>query len=87
MKRAGQTKTISISVDASTHAALKRLAKRLHSGNVSATIAELAIDARKLEAQHAFIEKYELPELTQEARDRIDAEWVAPPKKKRKRAA
>ncbi len=85
MKRPGQTKTISISVDAGTLAALRVLARRTHDGNVSATIAELAITARKLEAQHALIEKYRLPPLSDEARSRIDAEWAPAPTPKRRR--
>ena len=87
--RAGRTKTTSFSLDEATLGNLRALALRRHNGNVSALLAELASREAKFAAAEAFFEKYGVPPLTDEAIERIEAEWrgEAPPKKKRKRAA
>jgi hypothetical protein len=87
--RAGRTKTTSFSLDATTLKNLKALAARRHKGNVSALLAELAAREAKFVAAEAFFEKYGVPPLTDDAIDRIEAEWRgdAPAKKARRRAA
>src|SRR5262249_43504540 len=73
-KRAGRTAKVSISIDREDLKALKQRAKRLHGGNVSAVIAELAADARLLEGMSDLVEWLGGPSLTNEDRERIDAE-------------
>ena len=95
-RRAGATETVGVSLDPGTKRTLKKLAAQKHHGNVSALIAEMAEDA----ARQAGFEKawawYGGPELTSEARDRVDAEleegWrlarkYAAKKKRRRKAA
>jgi hypothetical protein len=87
--RPGRTKTTSFSLDAATLKNLKALAARRHKGNVSALLAEVAAREAKFAAAEAFFEKYGVPPLTDEAIERIEAEWRgdAPSKKKPTRAA
>ena len=88
--RAGKTKTTSFSLDAATLQNLKALAARRHNGNVSALLAELAAREAKFAAAEAFFETYGVPPLTDDAIERIEAEWrgeSAPRKKSGRRAA
>ena len=87
--RAGRTKTTSFSLDPRTLKNLKALAARRHKGNVSALLAEVAEREVKFAAAEAFFEKYGVPQLTEEAIERVEGEWrgEAPEKKKRRRAA
>jgi hypothetical protein len=87
--RAGRTKTTSFSLDAETLASLKALARRRHEGNVSALLAEIARREAKFAAAEAYFEKYGIPPLTDDALERIEAEWrgESPRKKARRRAA
>ena len=87
--RAGRTKTTSFSLDEETLKNLKALAARRHRGNVSALLAEVAEREAKFVAAEAFLAKYRVAPLTEEARASIEAEWAAEPKRKRarKRAA
>lgn len=73
-KRAGVTEKVSISLNRDDLAALKKRAKRLHGGNVSAVIAELAADARQLEAMNELVDWLGGPDLTDEDRVRLDRE-------------
>ena len=67
---------------------LKALAARRHKGNVSALLAEIASREVKLVAAEALFEKWGIPPLTDEAIERIEAEWRGEaPKKRRRRAA
>ena len=75
-KRAGSTEKISISVLSSDLASLRKRAKRLYGGNVSAVIAELAADAALLEAMHDLIGRLGGPCLTDEDRESLDREWA-----------
>ncbi len=86
MKRAGTTEKISISLKQEDLKALKKRAKRLYDGNVSAVIAELAADAKLLEGMHDLVNWLGGPSLTVEDRQRIDREWrgESPAKKKKK---
>ena len=78
-KRPGTTKKISISLDADILTALKKRARRLHEGNLSAVIAELAADAALLEGMQALLDSLGGATLTDEDRARIDAEWAGTP--------
>ena len=85
-KRAGVTEKISISINREDLKALKRRAKRLHDGNVSAVIAELAADAKLLEGMNDLVDWLGGPSLTEEDRTSIDREQrgTAPAKRKSK---
>ncbi|MFZ5897321.1 MAG: hypothetical protein ACOY0T_40075 [Myxococcota bacterium] len=87
--RSGRTKTTSFSLDDATLKNLKALAIRRHNGNVSALLAEIAMREAKFAAAEAYFEKYNVPPLTPEAIERIEAEWqgVPSPKKRRGKAA
>ena len=84
-KRAGTTEKISISIRREDLAALKKRAKRLYGGNMSAVIAELAADAKLLEGMHAALEWLGGPIITDEERAQLDAEWGLAPKRKQAR--
>jgi hypothetical protein len=83
-KRAGVTEKISISLARTDLVSLKKRAKRLYGGNVSAVIAELAADAARLEGMHELVHWLGGPILTDADRARVDREWSGQtPKKKR----
>lgn len=90
-KRAGVTRKISVSVSRSDLASLKKRAKRLYEGNVSAVIAELAADAALLEGMHELVSWLGGASLTDRERSEIDREWTpkprAPIRPRKKRAA
>lgn len=91
-KREGVTEKISISLSRSDLASLKKRAKRLYAGNVSAVIAELAADAALLEGMHELVNWLGGPSLTDHERKAIDGEWSGQPRapkrpRKSKRAA
>lgn len=75
---------ISISLSRADLAALKKRAKRLHAGNVSAVIAELAADAVLLEGMHELVTWLGGPTLVDQERAAIDLDWrtQAPAKKR-----
>lgn len=75
-KRAGRTEKISISVRSSDLASLRKRAKRLYGGNVSAVIAELAADAALLEGMHDLVERLGGVSLTEEDHESLDREWA-----------
>src|SRR5450432_34017 len=85
-KREGVTEKISISLSRSDLASLKKRAKRLYAGNVSAVISELAADAALLEGMHELVGWLGGPSLTDRERKAIDREWAGPgaPKRARK---
>ena len=74
-KREGVTEKISISLRRSDLASLKKRAKRLYAGNVSAVISELAADAALLEGMHELVSWLGGPSLTDRERKAIDREW------------
>lgn len=89
-KRAGVTAKISISLSRSDLASLKKRAKRLYAGNVSAVISELAADAALLEGMHELVSWLGGSSLTDRERQEIDREWspqTRSPKRTRKRRA
>ncbi|MBX3189076.1 MAG: hypothetical protein KF819_18790 [Labilithrix sp.] len=72
---------VSISIQEDLLAAIRRRAKRLHGGNISAVIAEMGEDVKRLEAMERYFEQYRIAPLTDAARARFDAEisGVRPP--------
>ncbi|HEY2383140.1 MAG TPA: hypothetical protein VGK48_18345 [Terriglobia bacterium] len=95
-RRAGATETVGVSLDPATKRMLKKLAAQKHQGNVSALIAEMAENAVRQSAFEKAWAWYGGPELTNEARDNIDAEleegWrlarrLVAKKKRRRKAA
>ena len=74
-KRSGVTEKIGISLSRSGLASLKKRAKRLYAGNVSAVISELATDAALLEGMHELVNWLGGPSLTDRERTAIDSEW------------
>jgi len=86
--RPGRTKTTSFSLDEATLRSLKALAARSHEGNVSALLQEFARTEAKLRAADAYFEKHGVPPLSDEAVERIEAEWRGEaPRRRRRRAA
>lgn len=83
-KRAGLTEKISVSLSRSDLASLKKRAKRLYAGNVSAVIAELAADAALLEGMHELVGFLGGPSLTNREREAIDREWSRQPRASRR---
>jgi hypothetical protein len=83
-KRASLTQKISISLSRADLASLKKRAKRVHAGNVSAVIAELAADAALLEGMHELVTWLGGPTLVDQERAAIDLDWKghAPTKKR-----
>jgi hypothetical protein len=76
--RSGRTEKISVSLDRSDLQALRRRAKRLYGGNVSAAIAEGARRIREEEGREKLVAWLgEAGETTAEERDAIRAEWRA----------
>lgn len=82
-KRGGVTEKISISLSRSDLSSLKKRAKRLYDGNVSAVIAELAADAALLEGMHDLVTFLGGPSLTDRDRKAIDRQWQRRPPKRR----
>ena len=87
MTRAGTTEKVSVSLQRDLLKTLKRRAKRLYAGNLSAVITEVAEAAARLEAQDDLIGHFGWGPLSDAERAEIDAEWYAPPPKKKKRTA
>lgn len=87
--RAGRTKTTSFSLDAETLRNLKALAARRHNGNVSALLAEIASREVRFVAAEAYFEKFGITPPSEEAIERIEAEWRGQPapRKRKRRAA
>jgi len=79
-KRQGITEKISISLSRSDLASLRKRAKRLYAGNVSAVISELAADAALLEGMHELVNRLGGPSLTDHERKAIDREWSGQPR-------
>lgn len=90
-KRAGVTEKVSLSVNKADLAMLKKRAKRLHGGNVSAVFADLIAEIRRRDAWDRAVVWYGAPiVLSDEERNAIDRELLgrAPAKRaRRKRVA
>jgi hypothetical protein len=87
--RPGRTEKISVSLDRSDVHALRRRAKKLYNGNLSAAVAEGARRIREEEGREALVAWLgQAAEATPEERDALRAEWrPEPPKRRRTRAA
>lgn len=87
--RRGTTEKVSISLERDVLRALRKRAKRLHDGNLSAVIAELAEDAKLLEGMHELVEFLGGPSLTEEVDAQLEREWSregAAPRASRRKA-
>jgi len=80
---------VSVTIDKGKLRMLRKRAKRLHGGNLSAVIDEATEHLRRLEALDEFLEKVGGPSLTRQELDEIHAEWrgEAKPKRRKPRAA
>jgi hypothetical protein len=89
MKRAGNTETLSISLSKEPLSVLRRRAKQMHRGNLSAAIAEAAELLRRDMAMGQLVSDLEAAhgELTDEERRAFDAELRGPPRRRRKKHA
>lgn len=90
MKRAGTTETLSISLSAGPLDVLRRRAKQVHRGNLSAAIAEAAELMRRDMAMGELVGALEKEHgrLTDEDRASIGAELKPkPPRRRKTRAA
>ena len=85
MKRAGTTEKVSVSLQRDLLKTLKRRAKRLYAGNLSAVLTEVAEAAARLEAQDDLISHFGWGPLSDAERAEIDAEWYAPSPEQKKR--
>lgn len=87
MKRAGTTETLSISLSPEPLRVLRRRAKQVHRGNLSAAIAEAAEFMRRDMAMGELVAELEKDHgrLTDEDRASIDAELRAKPSRRRKK--
>lgn len=75
--RTGRTEKISVSLDRSDLQALRRRAKRLYGGNVSAAIAEAARRIREEEGREKLVAWLgDSSKTTARERDAIRAEWA-----------
>jgi hypothetical protein len=88
-KRPGRTVKLSISIDASDLAILKRRAKQLSGGNMSAAITQMIHIAREWEGREALAawlgEGRDEPGM--EAMETIRAEWRGPKRARRRTKA
>lgn len=87
--RAGRTRKVSISIDRADLSALKRRARRLYAGNVSAAIAEGVRRLREEEGREALLAWLgDAARTTAAERNAIRAEWrdgAAPSRRRRRR--
>jgi hypothetical protein len=86
--RAGKTEKVSISLDRADLALLRRRAKRLHGGNLSAAMADgirLLQEQEGREALVAWLGK--AAEMTEAEREEIRAEWRGAEPSRRRRSA
>jgi hypothetical protein len=87
LKRAGTTEKVSVSLQRELLKTLRRRAKRLYAGNLSAVLAEAAEAAARLEAQDELIAHFGWEPLSDRERAEIETEWYAAGPKKRKKTA
>ena len=86
-KRAGVTEKISISIDRADLAILRKRAKRLHGGNLSAVIAEMIARAKQQEALAGLIDWLGGPSpMTKERADEIDRQILGVPRTSKPKA-
>jgi len=73
-RRAGATETFSVSVDAETKRALRRLADAEFGGNLSALVTDFAEEARRRVAAAAYLRESGIPRLTQGEAETVEAQ-------------
>jgi hypothetical protein len=91
-RRAGATETFSVSVDAETKRALRKLADAEFEGNLSALVTDFAEEARRRMAAAVYLRKHGLPRLTQAEAKAIESQIQreianAGPRRRRRGAA
>lgn len=89
-RRAGATRTFSVSVDAETKRALRALANKEFGGNLSALVTDFAEDARRRLAAGAYLRAHRIPKLALDEAVALQAEIdreVASARARRKRTA
>jgi hypothetical protein len=85
-KRAGVTQKVSLSVNKADLAILKKRAKRLHGGNVSAVFADLIAEIKRREAWERAVAWYGVPIVVSDAeREAIDRQLLGDSGSKRGR--
>lgn len=84
--RAGNTDKVSVSIDRADLRLLRKRAKRLYDGNLSAVIAEGVRRIREEEGREALVEWLGgAADMTEAEAVDIRSEWQPPPKKARRR--
>lgn len=73
-RRAGATKTFSVSVDPETKQALRALADTDYDGNLSALVTDMAEEARRRMAAGAYLKRHRIPALNKPEADTLQAE-------------
>jgi hypothetical protein len=73
-RRAGATETFSVSVDAETKRALRKLADAEFEGNLSALVTDFAEEARRRMAAATYLRKHGIPRLTQGEAEALEAQ-------------
>jgi len=85
-QRPGSTEKISISIDVADLAVLRRRARKLYSGNLSAAVGEGVIYIREQEGREGLVRWLgKAGQATEAERARLRSEWAAdpvPPRKK-----
>lgn len=71
---AGATKTFSVSVDAETKRALRKLADAEFGGNLSALVTDFAEEARRRMAAAAYLREHGIPRLTEGEAEALEAQ-------------
>jgi hypothetical protein len=84
-RRAGATETFSVSVDAETKRALRKLADADYGGNLSALVTDLAVEARRRLAAGRYLKRLRIPPLTPHEADALEATISAETATARKR--
>ncbi len=69
------TSKISVTIDASELTWLRRRAKQIHGGNLSAAVVEATRTLRKQEALRAFLEEEGVPQLDPKELASVQNEW------------
>jgi hypothetical protein len=82
-KRQGTTRTMSISVDATTETVLRSFAERHFEGNVSALVSALAKELRRKEAMAWLLARSGVPRLSSEETAALLAEIDGRPSARR----
>jgi hypothetical protein len=76
---------VSVTIDKDKLRMLRKRAKRLHGGNLSAVIDEATEHLRRLEAMDEYLDHVGAPQLAREELDAIHAEWLGEVKPKRRK--